>query len=82
MIDLLGYVAGVLTTVAFLPQAVKTLRTKSTKDISLAMWSLLCSGVFCWLIYGIAVGAGPVIAANAVTLLVATVILLLKIIHG
>jgi MtN3 and saliva related transmembrane protein len=82
VINFLGYIAGILTTLAFLPQALKTFRTKSTKDISLAMWLLLCAGVFCWLIYGIVLGAGPIIAANAVTLLLAGIVLLLKVTHG
>jgi MtN3 and saliva related transmembrane protein len=82
VINFLGYFAGILTTLAFLPQALKTFRTKSTKDISLAMWLLLCAGVFCWLIYGIFLGAGPIIAANAVTLLLAGIVLLLKVTHG
>jgi MtN3 and saliva related transmembrane protein len=82
VINFLGYIAGILTTLAFLPQALKTFRTKSTKDISLGMWLLLCAGVFCWLIYGIVLGAGPIIAANAVTLLLAGIVLLLKVTHG
>ena len=82
MINLLGYIAGILTTLAFLPQVLKTLRTKSTRDISLAMWLLLCAGVSCWLIYGLLLGAGPIIAANAVTLLLAGIVLLLKVTHG
>jgi MtN3 and saliva related transmembrane protein len=82
VVNLLGYVAGALTTLAFLPQALKTFRTKSTKDISLAMWLLLCAGVACWLVYGILLGAGPIIAANALTLLLAGIVLLLKVTHG
>ena len=82
MINLLGYIAGTLTTLAFLPQALKAFRTKSTKDISLAMWLLLCTGVICWLIYGILIGEGPVIVANAVTLILVGAVLLLKLIHG
>jgi len=80
--NLLGYVAGILTTLAFLPQALKAFRTKSTKDMSLTMWLLLCTGVSCWLIYGILLGAGPIIVANAVTLILAGTVLLLKLIHG
>jgi MtN3 and saliva related transmembrane protein len=82
VINLLGYIAGTLTTLAFLPQALKAFRSKSTKDISLAMWLLLCTGVFCWLIYGILIGEGPVIVANAVTLILVGAVLLLKLIHG
>ena len=82
MLDLLGYVAGVLTTIAFIPQAIKAFKTRSTKDMSLTMWLLLCVGVCCWLAYGILLGASPIIVANAVTLLLAGAVLLLKIIHG
>ena len=82
LLDLVGYIAAVLTTLAFLPQAIKALKTRRTKDISLMMWLLLCAGVMCWLVYGILLGAGPVIAANSVTLLLAGAVLILKIIHG
>jgi MtN3 and saliva related transmembrane protein len=82
MIDVLGYVAGVLTTFAFLPQAIRAFRTKSTKDMSLMMWLLLCLGVFCWLVYGVMLGAGPIIVANGVTLVLAGAVLVLKIMHG
>ena len=82
MINLLGYIAGTLTTLAFLPQALKAFRTKRTKDISLAMWLLLCTGVSCWLVYGILLQAGPIIVANAVTLILAAAVLLLKLIYG
>ncbi len=50
--------------------------------MSLTMWLLLCTGVSCWLIYGILLGAGPIIMANAVTLILAGTVLLLKLIHG
>lgn len=82
MRDLLGYVAAVLTTLAFLPQVLKAFKTKRTKDMSLMMWLMLCVGVLCWLIYGIELGSGPIIAANGVTLILAGAVLALKIIHG
>ena len=82
MIDLLGYVAAVLTTVAFLPQVIKAFRTKSTRDMSLTMWLLLFIGIACWLVYGILLGARPIIAANGVTLVLAGTILVLKISNG
>ena len=82
MANTLGYFAGILTTLAFLPQALKAFRTRSTKDMSLTMWLLLCTGVFCWLIYGILLGAGPIIVANAATLILAGSVLVLKLIHG
>ena len=46
------------------------------------MWLLLCTGVFCWLVYGILLGAGPIIVANAVTLILAGSVLVLKLMHG
>ena len=82
MHDLLGYVAAILTTAAFVPQAIKAFKTRSTKDMSLLMWLFFCAGVLCWLIYGLLLGAGPIIGANAVTLLLAGAVLVLKLIHG
>lgn len=82
MPDLIGYVAAVLTTIAFLPQAIKAFRTRSTKDISLTMWLLLCAGVACWLVYGMLLRAGPIIAANSVTLVLVSAVLWLKVNHG
>jgi MtN3 and saliva related transmembrane protein len=82
MIDLLGYIAGALTTLAFLPQAVKAFRTRSTKDMSLTMWLLLCTGIFCWLVYGLLLQAGPIIVANAITLALTGTVLVLKLRNG
>ena len=67
-VTLIGFIAGTLTTFAFVPQVVKTFRTKSSGDLSVGMLSLICSGVFLWLVYGLLIGDGPVIVANAVTL--------------
>ena len=77
--DWIGSVAGLLTTAAFIPQAVKTWRTRSTKDISLGMFVLFCSGVVLWLGYGFMIESWPVIIANGVTLALASVILVIKI---
>ncbi len=74
----LGLVAGTLTTVAFFPQVIKTWRSRSAKDISLGMFSLFSAGVFLWLLYGIHIGAMPVVVSNAITLLLALTILLFK----
>ena len=82
MADVIGYIAAVLTTIAFLPQAIKAFRTRSTKDISLSMWLLLFFGIACWLVYGLMVAAGPVIAANSVTLVLVFAVLVLKLRHG
>lgn len=77
--ELIGSLAGLLTTLAFLPQVIKTWRTGSTKDISLWMFVLFCSGVALWLVYGLMIAAMPVILANAVTLALAGSILVFKI---
>lgn len=78
-IAILGYVAGTLTTVAFLPQVIQTWKTKSTKDISLGMFVSFCTGVFLWLIYGFLIESSPVIVTNMATFLLAMIILSLKI---
>lgn len=77
-IQLLGLLAGSLTTAAFLPQVVKTWRSRSAKDLSLGMFSLFCLGVAMWLVYGLMVNDVPVIAANLVTLLLASTLLFFK----
>ena len=82
LITILGLVAATLTTVSFLPQAVQTWKTKKTKDISLPMYATFTLGVFLWLIYGLLLKSLPIIAANVVTLILASCILILKIKHG
>lgn len=77
-IQVLGLLAGALTTAAFLPQVVKTWKSRSAKDLSLGMFSLFCLGVAMWLIYGLAVKDVPVIAANLLTLLLASTLLFFK----
>jgi MtN3 and saliva related transmembrane protein len=78
-ITILGLVAGALTTIAFLPQMFQIWRTKSAKDVSYVMLIIFMSGLFLWLIYGIILGALPVILANGVTLFFNLIILWLKI---
>jgi len=79
---MVGFAAAALTTLSFLPQVVKTWKTRSTKDISLAMFITFCAGVFLWMVYGIMIWSWPVIIANAAVLLLAGIILILKIKHG
>ncbi len=74
-LDLLGYIAGGLTTLAYLPQVLKILKHKGTKDISVGMYAMLCTGIACWLLYGIGLWSWPIILANAVTLVLAGIIL-------
>lgn len=78
-ITILGYVAAFCTTCSFVPQVLHILKTGDTKSISLAMYSCFVFGVFLWLVYGIAMQDWPIIVANAITLMLATMILLLKI---
>lgn len=77
-VTLLGLLAGTLTTIAFFPQLLKTWRTKSAGDVSLGMLVTFSIGVFLWLVYGILLGALPIILANVVTLVPAGLILALK----
>jgi len=77
-IQLLGLAAGSLTTTAFLPQVIKTWKSRSAKDLSLGMFSLFCIGVALWLAYGLIVKDVPVIAANLITLLLASTLLYFK----
>jgi MtN3 and saliva related transmembrane protein len=77
-----GYVAGALTTISYLAQVLRTLKHRSTKDISLTMYLLLCSGIGLWLIYGMMINSWPVIIANAVTLALSGAVLLMKIKFG
>lgn len=81
-IDTLGYVAAVLTTAAFVPQAWLTFRTRDVRGISLAMYGAFTLGISLWLAYGWLLGAWPVIIANAVTLALAAGILTMKIALG
>jgi MtN3 and saliva related transmembrane protein len=73
-----GYVAATLTTLAFLPQAIKTLRTRDTRSISLHMYVVFTIGVAFWLAYGIFLHSWPMIVANIVTLGLAVTILVMK----
>ena len=76
--EILGLVAGLFTTIAFVPQVIKIWTSKHANDISLAMFSLFSSGVALWIIYGLIIGSLPVILSNAVTLVLALAILFLK----
>jgi MtN3 and saliva related transmembrane protein len=77
--DSIGMVAAVLTTIAYIPQVVKIYRTKSARDVSFRMFSLLATGVSLWLVYGIMMRSTPLIFANFVTLALSLTVLGLKI---
>jgi MtN3 and saliva related transmembrane protein len=82
MVDLhvamIGHAAGALTTISFLPQVIKAWRTRSTGDLSLIMLLVFLTGIALWLVYGLYLGALPVILANAVTLVLVAILLALK----
>ena len=80
--DTLGYIAAALTTASFLPQAALTLRTRDVSGISLGMYSAFTLGVALWLVYGLSLGAWPVVIANAITLALALSILTMKLRYG
>ena len=75
---MIGLTAGFLTTISFLPQVIKTWKTRSAKDLSLSMFMIFWLGVMLWLIYGILIEDTPIVIANALTLTLASVILYFK----
>ena len=81
-IDLVGYLAALLTTVAFLPQLYKTWKTKSADDVSLIMLILFITGLTCWIVYGIKINSIPILVANIITFIFNFSILILKIAYS
>jgi len=77
-IVLVGYIAGTLTTVSFVPQVIKAWRMRETRDISLAMLVLFGIGILLWTLYGFWTGSLPIIAANVITFVLILVLLILK----
>lgn len=81
-VELIGSVAALLTTLAWLPQIVKILRERRTHDISLGTNATLATGVFLWFVYGLFLGSFPIVVANGVTLIFVVTILGLKLRYG
>jgi MtN3 and saliva related transmembrane protein len=81
-IDILGYIAGILVVISLLPQAMKSWKTKKTRDISLARYVIYVTGLILWIIYAIITGNGPVAAMNSIGLILALTILYLKLRYG
>ena len=81
-IDAVGFAAAMLTTLCWLPQAVRVIRTRDTRAISLWAQALFAGGILLWLVYGLALMSWPLIAANAVTFLLTSVIIALKLRYG
>jgi MtN3 and saliva related transmembrane protein len=82
IIESIGFAAAVLTTLCWVPQAVKLIRERDTRSISLPMTLILVAGLILWLVYGLALSNAPLIASNTVTLVLVLVILALKLRHG
>ena len=81
-LEWLGYIAATLTTLAFVPQALKTIRSRDTGGISLGMYVVFTVGIVFWFGYGIVLGSWPMIVSNAITFMLAATILALKLRHG
>lgn len=81
LIEIIGGAAGLLTTVAFLPQVLRTWQTKSAGDISFAMLGIFAAGLALWFAYGLLIWSLPVIAANGVTFALVLIILTLKVLE-
>lgn len=77
-VTIIGLIAAMCTTISFLPQAIKVIKTKHTKDLSLTMYLTFTIGVLFWLVYGVMLSNFPIIIANGVTLIFATTILIMK----
>ena len=78
-VDLFGYFAAILTTSAFLPQLIKTLKTKKADDVSMTTLIMFIIGVLSWIIYGYKISSSPILIANLVTLILNLLILISKI---
>lgn len=77
-----GSIAATLTTASFIPQVIKTIKTKDTKSISLLMYGIFVIGVAMWLIYGIMLQEIPIIVANVITLILSGTVLVFKMVYG
>lgn len=77
--NIIGYIAGTLTTAAFIPQVIKSFKSKSTEGISFTMYFMFSLGVLLWLCYGFFIHSFPVILANTITLLLNSMIILIQI---
>lgn len=78
----LGTIAATLTTISFVPQALKAIRSRETRGISLLMYAAFTLGIGFWFAYGVALGSWPMIVSNAITFALAATILLLKLRFG
>lgn len=80
--DILGYLAGTLTTAALVPQVWRTFRTKDVSGISLRMYTIFTIGIAVWLAYGVLLDETPMLVANSVSLVLACTVLAMKLKYG
>ena len=80
-IEALGYFAAFCTALSFLPQTIKTIKTKDTSGLSLYMYLLFFIGVGCWFFYGYVISNYPLMIANGLTLFLSSIILIMKLKH-
>ncbi len=78
-VEIIGYIGAFMTTAAFFPQTLQVIRTRDTRSISLAMYVLFTMGICFWLVYGVMIDSIPVTIANAITLVLSSIILWMKI---
>ena len=78
-IEFFGYFAAVLTTLAFLPQLIKTLKTRKAEDVSLITLIMFLTGVMSWIVYGYKISSAPILLANIITFILNLLILIFKI---
>ena len=81
-LEWIGYLAATLTTAAFVPQAIKTIRTRDTRGISLGMYVVFTVGIACWFGYGLVLQSWPMIVSNVITFVLSATILAMKLRHG
>lgn len=81
-IEWIGSLAAIITTLCWVPQAIKVIRTRDTKAISLVMYAMLATGIALWLVYGVLIMSWPLIGANAVTIVLVLTILAMKLKFG
>ena len=76
--EVFGFIAAILTSIAFIPQLFRTWTTKSAKDVSFVMLIMFLTGVICWITYGWQINSLPIIVANSITFILNLLILALK----
>lgn len=79
--DLIGYFSAFLTTIAFIPQAYHSWRTRDLSGVSLPMYSIFSTGVAGWLVYGLLIESWPIVIANTITFILSCLVLWLKLKH-